>query len=402
MLAPEYEGRSGPARRLWLLVGLTAILRRATARCSEARPAVHAFYYLWYGEPGTDGKYVHWDHAVLPDWRAPSTTTTPVRHDPPSYLHSPFYPALGPYSSRNATVLRTHFAWMRDFGIDVAVLSWTGRGDVVSDTQGVRTDDAFPAAIAAAEEVGVQVAVHLEPYEGRSPATVRADLQYLFDTYGADTFAAAAACGDEKKRPLVYVYDAYHNSAADWAEVLTPQGAATIRGTALDVVAIATVLERSELRGLAVTGGFDGVFTYFATDGFTWGSSARNWPEVSAFGRDHSKLVSLSAGPGYNDTRIRPWNAVATRPRGDGAYFRTALDAAVAADPDFISVTSFNEWGEGTQVEPALVPHTPDDRLRTHLDYGGESRRFRYLEALRASKAAWQHRRRRDDPAQEL
>ena len=30
---------------------------------------VHAFYYLWYGTPEhDDGKYLHWNHEVLPHW----------------------------------------------------------------------------------------------------------------------------------------------------------------------------------------------------------------------------------------------------------------------------------------------------------------------------------------------
>jgi hypothetical protein len=29
---------------------------------------VHAFYYLWYGDPKTDGRYRHWDHEILPHW----------------------------------------------------------------------------------------------------------------------------------------------------------------------------------------------------------------------------------------------------------------------------------------------------------------------------------------------
>jgi len=36
----------------------------------------------------------------------------------------------------------------------------------------------------------------------------------------------------------------------------------------------------------------------------------------------------------------------------------------VAAKPDVVSITSFNEWGEGTQIEPARAH-------RGYLDYTG-------------------------------
>jgi len=27
-------------------------------------------YYLWYGTPAIDGRWMHWNHSVLPHWRA--------------------------------------------------------------------------------------------------------------------------------------------------------------------------------------------------------------------------------------------------------------------------------------------------------------------------------------------
>ena len=31
-------------------------------------PTVHAAFYLWYGTPDVDGRWLHWDHATLPHW----------------------------------------------------------------------------------------------------------------------------------------------------------------------------------------------------------------------------------------------------------------------------------------------------------------------------------------------
>jgi glycoprotein endo-alpha-1,2-mannosidase len=47
---------------------------------------------------------------------------------------------------------------------------------------------------------------------------------------------------------------------------------------------------------------------------------------------------------------------------------------ALISKTEVVSITSFNEWGEGTQIEPARVPGTlagiDPGRLATHLDYG--------------------------------
>mmetsp|Transcript_3482 Transcript_3482/g.10757 ORF Transcript_3482/g.10757 Transcript_3482/m.10757 type:complete len:363 (-) Transcript_3482:196-1284(-) len=339
------------------VAGLAALAVAASACRRELRGKVHAFYYLWYDTPQFNGEYTHWNHAVLPHWdprvRERYAATENTSFSPPETIHSVFYPARGPYSSRDPALLASHVEAMKRAGVDCVVLSWTGRGRRVSDTQGVSTDEVFPVVLDALAASGIGAAIHLEPYEGRSPETVRDDLAYLLDRYGDGLLRA---CG----RPVVYVYDAYHSP--DWSPVFCPDGARTVRGTAHDVVAIATFLDTND-RALATRSCFDGVYTYFATDGFTYGSTRRNWPHLVQWARAEDKLVSLSVGPGYDDTKIRPWNAVAARDRRAGDYFRDALRDAMAAHPDIISVTSFNEWGEGTQIEEAAP--TPG-----YLDYG--------------------------------
>jgi hypothetical protein len=83
-------------------------------------------------------------------------------------------------------------------------------------------------------------------------------------------------------------------------------------------------------------------------------------------------LSSLSVGPGgcsdptlqlalheialagYCDLRIRPWNHHNTKDRRDGDYYRQSWTAAVSLNPSFISITSWNEWHEGTQIEDCM------------------------------------------------
>ena len=120
---------------------------------------------------------------------------------------------------------------------------------------------------------------------------------------------------------------------------------------------------------------FDGVFTYFAANGFTHGSSWKNWQNLANFCRRNSLLFSPSVGPGYVDTRVRPWNGANTRDRRGGAYYDMSWRTAVAAAPDVVSVTSFNEWHEGTQVEEA-VPHVAADGRFTYLDYSPMEKDF--------------------------
>lgn len=372
----------------WLLACCAASASEKPAAPSRQ---IHAFYYLWYGAPDTDGRYLHWDHAVLPHWearvRARYEHLANYTHEPPEYLHAPFYPALGPYSSRSPATLASHFSWMKAAGVDVAVLSWTGRPDgAVSDTQGVATDGAVAGAISAAAAAGVGAAIHLEPYPGRSPRTVRRDLAYLVATYGDGLARLPTRPRSSTTAPVVYFYDAYHSSAKDWADLLCPDGAFTIRGTSDDVVAIATLLAFEE-KALVEDGCFDGFYTYFATDGFTYGSSSRNWASLAAWADGRNLHFSPSAGPGYDDARIRPWNGAARRDRRNGAYFEAMLKKAVDSGADLVSITSWNEWGEGTQIEPSRA-------AARHEDYGGDP--DRYLALARAAKRRLLARGRRE------
>lgn len=68
------------------------------------------------------------------------------------------------------------------------------------------------------------------------------------------------------------------------------------------------------------------------------------------FGR--SKLWLATVMPGYDDTRTGRADAFA-QPREEGAYYERSWQAALASKPDWIVITSFNEWPEGTYIEPS-------------------------------------------------
>lgn len=167
-----------------------------------------------------------------------------------------------------------------------------------------------------------------------------------------------------KLLPLFYVYDSYLMNSEQWAKLLKHTESNSIRNTPYDAIFIALLVEEKHKRDI-LTAGFDGVYTYFATNGFSYGSTQRNWESIKAFCEDNNLMFIPSVGPGYIDTSIRPWNFQNTRNRINGKYYETALSAALQARPDFISITSFNEWHEGTQIEMAI----PKTSQTVYLDY---------------------------------
>jgi glycoprotein endo-alpha-1,2-mannosidase len=160
-----------------------------------------------------------------------------------------------------------------------------------------------------------------------------------------------------KVLPLFYVYDSYLLNSEQWAKLLKHTESGSVRDTPYDAVFLALMVDEKHKRDI-LTAGFDGLYTYFATNGFSYGSTHRNWESIGTFCEDNNLLFVPSVGPGYVDTSVRPWNFQNTRNRINGKYYENALSAALQAKPHFISITSFNEWHEGTQIERAAPKKT--------------------------------------------
>ena len=268
-----------------------------------AVPAAHAatvaiFYYPWYGTPARDGAWEHWNQN---------------NHKPPGDVYSRYYPAGGPYSSADPSVVDQQMAEIAAAGVDEVVISWWGRGS--------QEDQRLPLVLAAARRHRLQAAIHLEPYPGRSPATIAQDLPYL----------ASLGIRD------VFVYHPRDFAAADWATVRTgaPVSMRLFAGT--------------ELVGFAAAGHFDGFYTYDFVD---YGGA--KFIRLCAQAHAVHLLCGPSVGPGYDGVRAGESSLVS--PRRNGATYDNLWAAAIAAHPDIVTITSFNEWGEGTQIEPA-APH---------------------------------------------
>ena len=252
------------------------------------------FYYAWFGTPEGDGEYHHWQQGGSA---------------PPAQVGSSYYPARGPYSSSDELVLGAQMREIAGAGIGTAIVSWWGRGSV--------EDRRLPRVLAAARAQGLAVAAHLEPYGGRTVASTDEDIAYLRGLGVTDFYV--------------------------WASVDLPDQEWLALNRGLDGVRL---FANTNLPGKAAAGGFDGVYTYdvlLYDGGF--------FPRYCAQARSLGLLCAPSVGPGYDarsatsDTRLRP--------RRNGAAYDAMWQGALRARADLVTVTSYNEWHEGTQIEAA-------------------------------------------------
>ena len=110
-----------------------------------------------------------------------------------------------------------------------------------------------------------------------------------------------------------------------------------------------TTFAQTALPGQAASGHFSGLYTY---DILTWG--AASFARICAEAHTLHLLCAPSVGPGFDAERAT--GLVTIKPRRDGATYDGMWRSAIAAGADEITITSFNEWQEGTQIEPAVSP----------------------------------------------
>jgi glycoprotein endo-alpha-1,2-mannosidase len=278
-------------RALRLIAVILALL--AFPAAAQAAPRISIFYYPWYGNPARDGG---WEH-----WLVPGGETADIA--------SSFYPARGLYSSSNPAVVRAQMRDIADAGVQEVVSSWWGWGSA--------EDVRLPLVVEEAHAAGLAVAVHLEPYPGRSIETVEADIDHL-RTLGITR---------------IYVYRPFDIPASDWAD---------LRAREPDV----RLYAQTTLAGKAAAAKFDGIYTY---DVLLWNGDS--FSRLCAQAHRVALLCLPSVGPGYDATRATA--ELRVKPRRDGATYDAMWRSALRSSADGVTITSYNEWHEGTQIEPA-------------------------------------------------
>jgi Glycosyl hydrolase family 99 len=267
----------------------------------------------------------------------PTTTTTSstVPSPQPSFpIHAAFYypwfpeawdqqgfnpftnytPTLGFYSSASASTISTHIAEMRYAGMDAGIASWWGQG---SDT-----DTRFPLLLRGAAGTTFRWSLYYE-LEGQSSPTVTQlnnDLTYIAQHYAGDPSYLRIG-----GRPVIFVY-------------AQPD----------DLCGMVTRWMQANARRFYVV---LKVFTGYKTctdqpDGWHQYGPAVATSDVAG--------QSFSVSPGF-------WKKGETAPRlvRDPTRFASDVQAMIASNERFQLVTTFNEWGEGTAVEPATEWASP-------------------------------------------
>ncbi len=322
-----------------ILVGLAVLLPAFTASAGQtahqAEPLTLAFYYPWYGSPdGPSRRWVHWQD-IDPDAR--------------TIANSGNFPTLGAYDSHDPAIVAQHMQWAHKVGLDGLVVSWWGEGG--------HEDRAIPLILDEAAKHDLRIALYIErtpgdrtgPEAGDATADEMLDLGRKYGTHPA--FLRVDG------RPVLFAYVRVNQQLTDegWKRVF---GRLQAEADASDQAAPIIIGDRPPrpIRAL-----FDGWHTYDPmgqifhergryTDLADWAQHV--FADWIANGKDTGGITCVTICPGYDDRYFRKPGVFVER--NDGQTYRTLWEQAIAADPDWVLITSFNEWHETSEIEPSI------------------------------------------------
>jgi uncharacterized protein YgiM (DUF1202 family) len=271
---------------------------------AQESPPVLAFYYAWFDQN---------------TWSSGQSVDRPAQ----------------PYNSADRATIERHVMQAQGAGIDAFIQAWYG-----PQVEGNQTETNFRILLEIAQARGFKAAVDFEttsPFLG-SKETLIQGLASLLATHTQHPGYLRY-----QGKPVIFFWRQQQFSVDTWLDIRNQvdPGRTTF-----------WIAEGTDLSYQAV---FDGHHLYSIAWAASPAAQLTKWADqVRAYETEHQvdRLWAATVMPGYNDTNLPRSNAF-TVARRDGAYYRETWQGALASQPDMIIVTSFNEWPEGTHIEPS-------------------------------------------------
>ncbi|MCB0322798.1 MAG: glycoside hydrolase family 99-like domain-containing protein [Bdellovibrionales bacterium] len=394
-----------------LFAGAVALVAIAYVRQGPLQALlVGAHYYSWFPE--------NWRGGVIGQKLTP-----------------PILPALGEYHSDSAAVFDQHVRWAKDAGLDFFVFDWWPRRPEI----GARV---YSHVVRRNALAGMQFAVLYESLDVKEPGDrtfvgEEANVAYLTEEriermkkhweYLARHYFKRENYLKIDGKPVLFIYASRH-LVGPVAAAMAEARKHVFEKSGLSLYLIGDeiffntltfsrdhglLLLAEELPNWDRLSAFDAITTYNPYDASRdlHGGSAgaeqflTDVSRLYAAYRAYASSVGLhfipGVLPGYNDRAIRPDEDHFVVPRDFGdpkkSFFSESLRRWGAPFLDrkrpMLTVTSWNEWNEGTQIEPSMEPSSdaPDPREEGEFFTQGEPHHpygTSYLKQLRASRIA--------------
>jgi hypothetical protein len=294
------------------------------------RPIILAHYMPWFvAKPIADHWGWHWTmNAFDPDQIDPDGRRPIASHN---------HPLIGPYDSSDPDVIEYHFLLMKLAGIDGIVVDWYGTSDL-NDYPKIHQNTT--ALFAAASNFSLKIAICYEDQtipklvEARKIETsdrvkhAREMFAWLQDHWFAHP--AYLKC---EGRPVLLSFGFDGLSDDEW-------------GQALPVGPNAPIYLSEHRRRPCAAGAFDWPIPNVglaAVDRFHHANRDHSIRMPVAFPRFHDIYSQAKVGPSYGAIDDN-----------HGETFSTTLRTAITSGASMVQLATWNDWGEGTNIEPSI------------------------------------------------
>lgn len=334
--------------RCFLLTLVASILLGGTLLSDAASKPVLVHYMPWYVAKPYSGSWGwHWTM----NHYNPDTTDSSGRRQIASW----YYPLIGPYDSADPAVLEYHVLLMKLGGIDGVVVDWYGNDNYADyAVNNVRT----AALLYYVRKAGLQFSICYEDQtiqneiNGKYITSANAlshaqqTMLYLQNTYFSDASYLRTASANQPV--LLNFGPQYFKTSANWQSLFSVLAATNQPW----------FFTEDSRCSPAATGAFDwppmwmsltnaGTVTAAQLQTYlnNFQTSAKSWPAYvsSAFPRYHD--IYQQAGTGTSNGYLDDANA---------SILTNTLSRAMTNGSAYVQVVTWNDYGEGTIVEPTL------------------------------------------------
>jgi hypothetical protein len=313
------------------LVGLcpSPLAAQPTAPVAGKPPRILAHYMPWFtAKPFSPVWGWHWTMGAF---------DPEGKNGGPRALASHYRPIIGPYDSGDPDVLEYHVLLMKLAGIDGVVIDWYGTIDYLDYALNHRNCTSF---VEQAAKIGIEFAICYEDQtipklvaarrleSGKRLEHARLELTWVRDNWcGKTSYLKLGG------RPVLLSFGHDGLSDVEWERVV---------GEGPN----AFVYLSEHQRRKAAAGAFDWPIPRIgqkAQDEFN--NRAAEWPVgmAVAYPRFHDV---------YEEAKVHPsWGKIDD---DHGKTFANTLEKALRSGLPFVQVSTWNDWGEGTMIEPSV------------------------------------------------
>lgn len=262
-----------------------------------------AFYYLWYTKD---------------NWKA-----IPLIDQPENF-----------YSSSDINIIKKQIRLAKSSGIDGFITSWDGPGTY--------SDNNFKLFLNQCQKLNFKSSIYYETLTENGPRSdeeIYNSLKFIIETYGNHKSFIKVF-----NKPLIFLWASNELDINRWKNILN-----RLRVNNYEATLIAMGYDISNLQI------FDGLHQYgiimiddLDKENRFLSTIVKNYHLIG----DRQKIWTATVQPGYDERKI-PKRIGLFKERSKGKYFEETWKAAINSNPDFILITSWNEWWENTHIEPS-------------------------------------------------